>query len=525
MADTTFADQTTVIEATWLNGVNDAVYTSSGKTAVYVTESQFGGGADPTGVADSSAAIQAALDAYLTVTAPPGTYSLSTTLTLRTGSTLILTGAKLKLRTNANCPIIQNDDTTTGNSRITILGGELDSNKANQTASFSTLQFTKVTQALIQSTFVNGSFTVGYVGIGALDLLECSNCTIDKVRLTAAGSEGLYLRTCENITVSGGEYYSNTNGSGCGSDLGSHHTFIGIDSHDNAGTNISMNTPYSRVVGCTMSGSTSNGGMAIGHPASPASYSVITGNTITDNAANGITLQSSSVEVVISGNRVSGTTGVSNIGIRATDTSDNCTITGNVVVGNAFGVFLNTISGGTVSGNVVKNNSSTGITVQASTNCVVSGNISDGNATGGTGHGIFLNATSNNNIIADNQCIDTQAVKTQQRGIYSDGTNNSVHGNYCTNNTVSQLVLAATNAAHGNLLSSTDVTKIAVTLNAGTTTTVTNANIHTLSQVAIIPTSANAVTRAVWRSALAAGSLTLTHAAGGAADTLEVVLN
>ena len=73
-----------------MNGVVDAL-TAQG-AALSVLNTAYSGGADPTGVADSTAAIQAALNAASpgqAVLVPPGTYKTTSVLTIPTGVTLI----------------------------------------------------------------------------------------------------------------------------------------------------------------------------------------------------------------------------------------------------------------------------------------------------------------------------------------------------------------------------------------------------------------------------------------------------
>jgi hypothetical protein len=99
MTSTTFIDKQTVIEANWLNDVNAIVYglpTPSGSSLIGFIQSGIGAvartvldkgresvsvldfGADPTGVADSTVAIQAAIGASKKVYFPVGVYKVST---------------------------------------------------------------------------------------------------------------------------------------------------------------------------------------------------------------------------------------------------------------------------------------------------------------------------------------------------------------------------------------------------------------------------------------------------------------
>lgn len=102
----------TVIESPWLNDVNaatyngGAVYTPAGTGAIpttvqaklrqYVSVTDFG--ADPTGVADSTAAFLAAIGAYSTqrdIYVPTGTYKITNTLALGLNKRLVGAGSAL----------------------------------------------------------------------------------------------------------------------------------------------------------------------------------------------------------------------------------------------------------------------------------------------------------------------------------------------------------------------------------------------------------------------------------------------
>jgi len=153
MTDTTFVSQVTGIATTWAQDVNDAVYRAigtggggsapatpadvltnlglsppTGSALIGYTNGATGSvprtvasklqesvsvldfGADPTGVADSTAAIQAAVSKPNTnVYAPPGTYKVSGTITFASATSLYGAGrlATLFNVTSTNLPIFQ----------------------------------------------------------------------------------------------------------------------------------------------------------------------------------------------------------------------------------------------------------------------------------------------------------------------------------------------------------------------------------------------------------------------------------
>jgi len=106
------------VNAAWLNDVNAVVYSTNPLTTVSVMSY----GADPTGVADSTTAIQAALTASKCVSFgnASDTYKISNTLVPQTGSTLVFNGATVT-QTALQMPMFDVRNT----SGVTISGGNL----------------------------------------------------------------------------------------------------------------------------------------------------------------------------------------------------------------------------------------------------------------------------------------------------------------------------------------------------------------------------------------------------------------
>jgi parallel beta-helix repeat protein len=369
---------------------------------------------------------------------------------------------------------------------------------------------------------MNSKF-VAYVGIGAFDLNLSNYNVIENCILHDSGDEGLYLRGCMRNRVIGGEYYNCSNGSGIADgENGSHNEYIGVHSYGNTGSNFSINSPYSKLTDCISENGVANNGITLGHPGSPASYSVVSGCTVKGNT-NGIRVLGTSIGVIISDNVVIDNNTTNAIGIGLSDSSKDCIVSDNYLFNNYFGIFISTATfGNTIKGNIVKNSKVTGITLNATNNTIVSNNLCENNALNGTGYGIYISTTSRDNIITGNRCFDSQATKTQQRGVYSDGTKNVISNNILHGNSVVSLTANTGNFLSKNILSSTDDTKVSVTLGAGTSTVVSNGNIIAVTELSFQPTSANAITRGVYKSAQAAGSVTFTHTSGGAADTIEL---
>jgi parallel beta-helix repeat protein len=484
------------------------------------------------GSTNDAAAIQAAVTAaegktlYFPQTSV-NIYRVATTITLPSYINIVFDpGVTIRLANAANCAIFTNDDHVGGNTNITMLRGVFDSNKANQSANFATLDFRNVTNCVFQECVVMGSFTVGYVGLGAFHFEDSLECEIINCKLSDAGSEGLYFVDCSDMTVTGGEYYDNTNGSGCALTGGTRNSWIGVFSYDNAGSQFSVNGTFSKVLGCTATGSTVFGGIALGDAGHPGDYSIIDSCQIADCVSGGIGVQGATQNAIISNNVIFGTqVGPSGggSGITVSDSSSNITVSGNSCVGNAqHGIFISTgINSNVVTNNLVRGSDLDGIHINSSSNCVIDGNTSLNN----TGSGIFLSAGSQSNIVTNNRCYDTQSPKTQTFGVYSVGAFNQISGNFLAGNLGAGLeAFSAGETLANNTLSVADGTLINVTLAAGTSTVVTNANIQSVTRVSFVPTSANAISRGVFKSAQGTGSVTFTHSAGGASDTIQMLV-
>lgn len=488
-------------------------------------------GAVGDGTTSDTTAIQSALDISggNQIVVIPNTSSniyMTGTLSIPSDIKIIISdGVTLKLPNGANEPIIQNADIVNGNSNICIEGGILNSNQANQTANFSTIQLTKVTNSQFKNIEVNGSFTVGYIGVGAWDLYQCEKVLIENSKVYNSSDEGLYLRECDYCQVVGGEYYDNLFGSGVATDKGEHNRVLNVYCHGNGGSNFSINGLYSSVTNCISESCLAFNGITLGHTGSPASYSVVSGCLVKGNP-NGIRVLASSSGVVVSNNIVIDNNATSGIGIGVSDSSFDCIIESNYCYNNYFGIYISTaLKGNVVRGNIVKLSKVTGLTINASNNNVVEGNICENNATLGTGYGIYISTTSVDNIVTNNRCFDSQGTKTQQRGIYSDGTKNIISNNIVFGNSVVQLTAAAGNFLSNNVMSSTDAVRFDVTLSTGTSTVITNGNINTDSKISFIPKTSTAPAREAYQSAIANGSITLTHSSSGASDIISVSIN
>jgi hypothetical protein len=163
-------------------------------------------GADPTGVADSTAAIQAALDAvaqYGNIFFPEGTYITSSQLTLATDNVLLYGNAVIKAKDSTNFVTMLSLASTTG---VSVNGLIFDANKAGrasgQTGAFSTVSATSTIDcSLLNCTFKNtlgygGSSTVAVEASGGALRLYVSGCKFLSCGDTATNlpSDGIFVR-------------------------------------------------------------------------------------------------------------------------------------------------------------------------------------------------------------------------------------------------------------------------------------------------------------------------------------------
>lgn len=491
-------------------------------------------GAVGDGVVDDTAAIQAAIDTLSALggdivfpTTSANIYLVSDTLLVTDFIRITFSNnVTIKLANNSNVPIISNADSVGGNAGIEIYGGIFESNKANQTGNFGTLSFDNVTNCIFSNVYVQGGASDNTIGVGAFALNNSTLCLFDQCIVANAQSEGLYLINCTKCTINGGEYFNTVGGSGIATNLGGDHIYTGVYAHDNAGTNFSINGSNQTLIGCIANGSTEQGGIVFGHTGDPSDYSSAIGCRASNNENFGIAVLAGSTSVTISGCIVSDTTGASNIGIQLSDSSSNCTVSNNTIFRNYYGIFL--AQGGTgsvIDGNFIQDCDSDGINIGLGTqNCTITNNISKNNGRTTTGHGIIIDPDSDNNLAIGNRCFDDQVTKTQDTGLVANGEYNLISDNILFGNKTNSMVCSATTIASKNVLTASAQMNFSVTLSSGTTTTITNGNILAVSDISITPTSANAVARAIYKSAQSNGSVTLTHSSGGAADTINFTI-
>src|SRR6266540_2883636 len=131
-----------------------------------------------------------------------------------------------------------------------------------------------------------------------------------------------------------------------------------------------------------------------GAPGSPIVFSAAPGASVTvSGQANGFKLAGKSY-VTIQGFTVANT---SSYGFYVSSSSSNVIVSGNTVSGvNGVGIYVNTLSNVTVSGNTVSNTTSYGIYNRSSSNVTISGNTVSGTTISNTSnYGLHVDTSSN----------------------------------------------------------------------------------------------------------------------------------
>jgi len=147
-----------------------------------------------------------------------------------------------------------------------------------------------------------------------------------------------------------------------------------------------------------------------------SSNNTLSGNNVTANSLNGIWLESSSDSNVLSGNNVANNLD----GIGLDSTSSNNTLSGNNVrANNYFGIWLNSSSNNNaLFGNNVTANNASGILLDYYSD----NNTFSGNNIANNGVGVYLSASSNNDIFHNSFVNNTSQVTSyDSTNVWDDG--------------------------------------------------------------------------------------------------------
>jgi len=189
----------------------------------------------------------------------------------------------------------------TGNSGMQVLGGTWDANGNGQSVDVSVVYFENVTSAVIRdvtiksgnSTYSNRAATPGVLA-GAIQCVVCTNGRFDNLGVRDGWDIGMSLALSTNNITTGGHFFLNTLGSGIDDSSGDHNKYVGVDCHNNAGGCLSLNSPYSEVIGGNFdneTGAVSGNGLVMGHVGFPCNGCRATSVEAKGNQVNGISVQ------------------------------------------------------------------------------------------------------------------------------------------------------------------------------------------------------------------------------------------
>jgi parallel beta-helix repeat protein len=383
------------------------------------------GGADNAGSTDGTdpdAVLQAAVDnltsgrTYYEKVTVHGSYSLSTAWTIPSYTILDLYQAVLTIDANANCNIIENNDSAGGNTNIMVLGGILDGNKANQTTpgtdDLRGILINNTDDVIIKDLYVHDAYVHG------IEIKDGSRIWIDKCRSddngSVGGSDGYGFVADRSTGTRRYIYWSN-----CFAENNYGHGYhwkhdtkycmaVNCHAEDNneVGFLVGQDVQFTTVANCTSFSNTING-----FNFTQSYDNAFIGCMSDSEADNGIQVGTSASRNIIQG----------------------CTVYNS----GGHGITVGTSTICVVSGCRSHENQYAGIRLNNANDCTVTGCICwENRDAGGTGEGILVDGTSANNLIIGNRCFDDQGSKTQTYGIrelntadYNTFIGNDVSGN------------------------------------------------------------------------------------------------
>lgn len=116
-------------------------------------------------------------------------------------------GSRILQMPGSNSFVIRNRDTVSGNTNVWITGeGEVDGNGANQTVRFSTIALVRCTNVGVKGGTVTGALRTGTFpsvsrhGEG-VELIECDDCEVSRVRSHNNAYDGIKTRGCTDVRI------------------------------------------------------------------------------------------------------------------------------------------------------------------------------------------------------------------------------------------------------------------------------------------------------------------------------------
>ena len=374
-------------------GVNAVVRTVETKLRETVSVKDFGAVGD--GVADDTAAIQAALDSGATrVYGPGGTY-LTGSLTIPSNVELYGDGAAtvFKLKPAANATVIRNSNQSGGNVNITLRDIAIDGNKANNTAG-SCVSFVKVTGFKLQNVKAYDSddhvFALTEVTRG--QVLECSATGAAGATMVGLLLGASYPSTTNAVDVEvRGGYYANNGQDGVLFEAGSNVRIIGVTANSNGQTGVKIGSTASRyiVANCYTEGNIT------GFKSQQASNGEFVGNIAYRNLQPGFSVETSFAgtvtgiliannQAIENGQGISAQYGFQVYPSISGATASRIVLIGNISRGHSRGFSFQSVAGATIEDLMLLNNYAENNTVNffesysGTTNTVVRSNNING---------------------------------------------------------------------------------------------------------------------------------------------------
>lgn len=341
-----------------------------------------------------------------------GTYDINAAITIPSNTEIFGDGISTLLKAHnglgGTVNLMENSDTSGGNSGIIIRDLKLDGNYANRTPVVGderghNLMFKKVSDSIIKNiTSVNA--TSANISLSQ----QTTNCIVDSCIIANSYWHGLLI-----VGTSGGTETKGNTIKGC---------IVynnGVQPGAGVGIEISQYAVQNTITGC-VSRNNIEGGL---HVFYRANYNTIVGNSFYANTSNGISIVDESDHNLISGNIIKDNGNIGVGGTTAFLTRDGIynIISNNVIYANAGNAIRGTFSKSIIDGNNIYNNGQT--------------------LTSSFKHGIYLSLPTDVRIIGNTVAVSGSA------GIYTvDAANSVIEGNYCNGNGTQGIMLDISSA-------------------------------------------------------------------------------
>jgi parallel beta-helix repeat protein len=411
-------------------------------------------GAAGDGVTNDTTAIATALSTYHTVVLTPGKTYIVDGLEMPSNSTLIAYNATVKLKNSASASAVVIAD---GATDVAIHGGTFDGNKSNQSVPYGCIVSTSDTASRIRISGTRCHNAKGhgiYMGSSQYIIIDGNNCSDNDLSGISLSSDGSSPpNPSRHITIVGNVAKSNgTHNIGI---LGiSEYVTIANNVTEDSGTSDNItgynaSNKFYTVTGNVCSGG-SNHGIHVG-----GTYVVVDGNIIDSPAFRGIYISTHNgtecKHVSVSNNVIKAGT-LSGIAI---DDTSGAVVEGNNVdtnTGAGITVFKTSLSGVTdivVANNKIFDVGSHGIRVANVDGGVVSGNM----VRSAGGSGISLATTCTEIAVSNNCCADNANYGVHEpAGVGNDY--NNINGNVLRGNGSGNILKSGTNSTNTNNITS-----------------------------------------------------------------------